>query len=146
MRWKFMLPTVFLVASLLASAAKEETLEQLKARADSAKPDERPSLCIEVAERQLKAADENFTEGNLQTAHAAINDVVAYSEKASNAAIETGKKMKNTEIALRKMAEKLRDIKRTLNFDDQGPVQAAADHLESLRTDLLSHMFGKGGK
>jgi hypothetical protein len=42
------------------------------------------------------------------------------------------------------MAAKLRDIKRSLNFDDQAPVQAAADRLENLRTDLLSHMFGKG--
>jgi hypothetical protein len=39
------------------------------------------------------------------------------------------------------MAAKLRDIKRTVNFDDQEPLQAAADRMESLRTDLLTHMF-----
>jgi hypothetical protein len=70
--------------------------------------------------------------------------VATYSEKAHDAAIQSGKKLKNTEIDFRKMSAKLRDIKRTLNFDDQAPVQAAADRLESLRTDLLSHMFGKG--
>jgi hypothetical protein len=42
------------------------------------------------------------------------------------------------------MAAKLRDLKHTLSFDDQAPVQAATDRLEALRTDLLSKMFAKG--
>jgi len=113
-------------------------------RADSARVEDRPALCVEVAERQLKSADELYTAGKPDEARTAVKDVVSYSEKAHDAAIESGKKVKNTEIAFRKMAAKLRDIKRSLNFDDQAPVQAAADRLESLRTELLSHMFGKG--
>jgi len=101
-------------------------------------------LCVEIAERQLKSADELYTAGKVDDARTALQDVVTYSEKAHDAAIQSGKKVKNTEIAFRKMAAKLRDIKRSVNFDDQAPVQAAADRLESLRTDLLSHMFGKG--
>jgi hypothetical protein len=44
------------------------------------------------------------------------------------------------------MAEKLRDMKRAVSFDEQGLLQTASDHLENLRTDLLSHMFTKGKK
>ena len=66
---------------------------------------------------------------------------MTFSEKAHDAAIQSGKRVKNTEIEFRKMAAKLRDIKRTVNFEDQPPLQAAADRLESLRTDLLTHMF-----
>jgi hypothetical protein len=113
-------------------------------RADSARVEDRPALCVEIAERQLKSADELYTAGKVEDAQAALKDVVTYSEKAHDAAIQSGKKLKNTEIDFRKMAAKLRDIKRSLNFDDQAPVQAAADRLENLRTDLLSHMFGKG--
>jgi hypothetical protein len=40
------------------------------------------------------------------------------------------------------MANKLRDMKHTLNFEDQAPVQEAIDHLERVRTDLLARMFG----
>jgi len=69
--------------------------------------------------------------------------VVEYSDKASSAAIQTGKKLKNTEIAVRRMAAKLRDIKRSLAFEDQSPVQVAIDRLETLRTQLLAKMFGK---
>jgi polyhydroxyalkanoate synthesis regulator phasin len=134
---------------LLAAAARartEETLDMLKQRADTARVEDRPSLCVDVAERQLKAADQLYTSGKSEEAGAAVRDVVNYSTQATEAATKTGKKLKNTEIALRKMAQKLRDIKRTLAFDDQGPVEAAASRLEALRSQLLKRMFEKKGK
>ena len=68
---------------------------------------------------------------------------MTYSDRASNAASHARSKIKNTEIAIRKMAAKLRDIKRGLAFEDQPPVQAAADHWRRLRSGLLSRMFAK---
>jgi polyhydroxyalkanoate synthesis regulator phasin len=144
MRPQITIAAALLATSFLAFAARQETLQQLMARAESARVEDRPALCIEIAERQLKSADELYTAGKIDDARTAVQDVVTYSEKAHDAAIQSGKRVKNTEIDFRKMAAKLRDIKRSLNFDDQAPVQAAADRLESLRTDLLSHMFGKG--
>jgi uncharacterized tellurite resistance protein B-like protein len=144
MRLWITIVAVLLGISFPAFAYKTETLQELMARADSARVEDRPALCVEIAERQLKSADELYTAGKVEDAQAALKDVVTYSEKAHDAAIQSGKKLKNTEIDFRKMAAKLRDIKRSLNFDDQAPVQAAADRLENLRTDLLSHMFGKG--
>jgi len=72
--------------------------------------------------------------------------VVKYSGQASTAAVKTGKHLKHTEITIRKMAERLRTIRRSLAFEDQAPVQDAADRLESMRNDLLSRMFSKGSK
>jgi hypothetical protein len=144
MRFRITITAIFLAASLLAFASKPETLQQLIARADSAKLEDRPALYVEIAGRQLQSADDLYTAGKVDDARVAVQDLVTYSEKAHDAAIQTGKKLKSAEIALRKMAARLRDLKRTLNFDDQAPVQAAADRLESLRTDLLTHMFGKG--
>jgi hypothetical protein len=72
--------------------------------------------------------------------------VATFSEKARDAASKSGKKLKPTEIAVRKMAHKLRDMKRTLSFEDQAPVQDAIDRLEHVRTDLLTRMFGIKGE
>jgi len=135
---------ILLAGALLAFASKAESVSELIARAEAARPEDRAVLYIEIAELQLKAADELYTAGKVQEAQAAIGDVAAYSEKAHDASLKSGKRLKNTEIAVRKMADKLRDIKRTLNFDDQAPVQEVVDRLEQLRTDLLAHMFGKG--
>ncbi len=144
MRFQIAMVAVLLAAALAAFGSKPETLQELIARAESARVEDRPGLYVEIAGRQLKFADQLYTEGKVGDARAAVNDVVTYSEKAHDAAIQSARKLKSAEIAFRKMAAKLRDIKRNLNFEDQAPVQAAADRLENLRTDLLSRMFGKG--
>jgi hypothetical protein len=138
---------VFLALTSLAALARplarnDESLDQLIARAESAPPGERPGLYIQIARQQAEAA-KLYREGNAEGGKQALNDTVTYSEKARDAAASTGKRLKDTEIALRKMAEKFRDVKHNLPFDDQAPVQQAIDRLEKMRTDLLSAMFGK---
>jgi Ni,Fe-hydrogenase I large subunit len=148
LRTRIFVLAVALAAAVPASLAfrKELTLEQLKARVDSAKPDERASLCIQIAEREVEAADKFYTDGKLDEAQAAIHDVVAYSQKGADAAGQTGHKLKNIEISLRKMSHRLNDIKRTLAFENQATVQNAAETLEKIRTDVLNRMFGKNPK
>ena len=134
------------ISCIVWASHKDTPLPELKARVETAKPDERATLCIQIAERQVESADKFYTEGKIDDAQAAVHDVVAYSQKAAEAAGQTGHKLKNTEIALRKMAHRLIDIKRTLAFDNQAPVQDAADALEKLRTEVLNRMFGKNPK
>jgi polyhydroxyalkanoate synthesis regulator phasin len=135
---------LILAVAAASSASKEQSLQELIERANSATVKDQPALYIEIAERQLKSADELYNQGKVDDARAAVSDVVKYSEKAHDAAVQSGKRLKPTEMASRKMSRRLRDLKRTLNFEDQEPVQAAADRLETLAQDLLAHMFGKG--
>lgn len=139
--------TIFLLA--LASSfgvAREETVDELKARVESARLEDRPELCIRIAQHQLRNADKLYTEGQVDQARAAVDDIVSYSEKARDAALQTKKRLKNVEIDVRKIADKLRDIKRTLAFDDQPPVDQAIRRLEEIRTTLLQEMFAKENK
>jgi hypothetical protein len=105
-------------------AAKEETLAELKSRFESARPEDRPEIGIRIAQHQLRNTDKLYGEGNANQARAAVDDIVTYSEKA----------------------EKLRDIKRTLAFEDQPPVEQAVRRLEDIRTTLLKEMFAKDDK
>jgi hypothetical protein len=130
----------------LCAAAKDETVAELKSRLENAHPDERPELCIRIAQQQLRNADTLYRDGNVAQADVAVEDIVTYSEKARDAATQTKKHLKNVEIDVRKMAEKLRDIKRTLVFDDQAPVEQAIRRLEDIRTALLKEMFAKDKK
>ncbi len=135
-----------LLGSTILTGAREETLAELKARVESAHPEDRAPLCIQIALRQLRNADNLYNEGKVEQARAAVEDIVTYSEKASESATQSKKHLKNVEIAVRKMAEKLRDIKRTLNLEDQPPVDAAVKRLEDIRTTLLDAMFRKEKK
>ena len=143
MRIRIIILAVLFASSLLAFARKEESLAELIARAESSKLEDRPHLYTEIARRQVKAADQLYSEGKAEEGRAAVSDVVLYSDRARDAATQSGKKLKDTEIAVRKMVARLRDIKRTLAFENQAPVQEAIDHLEQVRTELLSKMFGK---
>jgi rubrerythrin len=144
--------TIFMLLALTTLTAArprprdEESVQQLSARAESAPLGDRPALYIRIARQQAEAADKLYLAENPEAGNSALNDVVTYSGKASDTAASSGKKLKDTEIALRKMAEKFRDVKHNLPFDDQAPVQEAIDRLEKMRTDLLSAMFGKKGK
>lgn len=139
--------TMLLLALAAAyGAAKSETVDELKLRFESARVDDRPELGIRIAQQQLRNADKLYSEGKDDEARAAVDDIVTYFEKARDAAIQTKKHLKTVEIEARKMAAKLGDIKRTLAFENQGPVEQAIRRLEDVRTSLLKEMFAEGNK
>jgi hypothetical protein len=143
---RFVTAVLFLVFASSFGAAKDESVAELKTRFESARLEDKPGLSIQIAHQQLRNADRLYGEGNIDQANAAIDDVVSYSEKARDAATQTKKRLKNVEIDVRKIAEKLRDIKRTLAFEDQAPVDKAIRRLEDVRTSLLKEMFAKESK
>jgi len=135
-----------LSASLLLAARNDESVEELNKRVEAARLEDRPPLYIQIARKRLADADTLYSSGDSEAARAAVADVAEYSDKASDAANRSGKKLKDTEIAMRKMAEKLRDLKRNVSFEDQAPIQKTVDRLEKMRDELLARMFGKKGE
>jgi len=145
-RLAFLMLVVALALACSYGAAKDETVDELKARFESARPEDRADLAIRIAQYQVRNADKFYSGGQVDQARAAVEDIVTYSEKARDTVTQTRKRLKNVEINVRKMAEKLRDIKRTLAFEDQPPVIQAIDRLEDIRTTLLKEMFAKENK
>jgi len=142
------LVTIFVSRLELAPVSAEgadgdQTSDDLKSRLEKMPLSDRSELCIQIAQRQLRNADTLYSQGKVEQAAAAVADIVTYSEKARDAATQTGKRLKNIEIDVRKMSEKLRDVKRTLAFEDQPPVEQAIGRLEDVRTALLKAMFAK---
>jgi DNA repair ATPase RecN len=146
MRTRVIILICILAAMASPAVADKASVEELKARLANARPEDRGKICVEIAEQQVAAADKLYTDGKIEEAQAAVSDVVTYSQQAGEEVGKSGRRLKNTEIALRKMARRLTDIKHTLASDNQPPVQAAVDNLEKIRTDLLNHMFGKKPK
>lgn len=135
---------VLLAVTVAAFASKGETIQALIARAEAAPLRDRPGLYVEIATRRLKSASELYDEGKADEGRNALQDVVTYSSKAHDAAVTSNRKLKDTEKAMRTMSRHLRDMKHSLNYDDQASVQSAADRLEGLADDLLTHMFARG--
>ena len=130
-RAAFYLLVVPLALALASSygAAKEESVDEMKAHFESARLEDRAELGIRIAQHQLHSADELYNAGKVEPARAAVEEIAIYSERARDAAIQTKKRLKNVEIDVRKMADKLR-ASSTLAFEDQPPVDQAIRRLE----------------
>src|SRR5438105_14538159 len=85
----------------MAIAAKDATIEELKARLTSTEIGARPRLCLQIAERQFDAANKSFAAAQSDEAKSSLTDVVTYSELARDYAIQSRKHEKQTEISVR---------------------------------------------
>lgn len=132
---------LLMVLGTLAAGATE-TPAELKARADAAHGGDQVKLCLEYAHVQLEAANTLFDKGDADQGQANIREVVDYARKGAQAASTSGKHLKDTEIRLRKLAERMHDIGETLAFEDREPVRKAVDQLQQIRSDLMVRMWG----
>jgi hypothetical protein len=146
---RFAIGMLFLAAWAAAGVPAhrdEVTVEELKSRLSSASVPDRPHLCVEIAEKQLTQTDKLYAASDVEKAQASLTEVVEYSEKARDYAIQSHKYQKQAEIAVRGMARKLTELLHSLGTDEQAPVKEAVTRLERVRDDLLSSMFKKAAK
>jgi predicted HTH domain antitoxin len=129
-------------ANLFGLARQEDTVQQLMAKADAASGGQQADLCMEVSEREVKVAVEAFKGNKIDEGRDSLQQIVKYAEKGHSAAMHSGKRLKHTEIKLRQIALRLRDLKSNLEVDDQPLAQATVDKLEDFRTEILKSMFG----
>ena len=130
---------VLLILTLgMFAAAKDESLDALKARALR---DNQPRLYAEVVRRQIEVANGYYNSGEVEKAQAAIAEIVDLTGKCIEAAQKNHSQLKDTELALYKAGRRLDDVRKSLNFDDQPPVQAAVERIEKARRDHLQLMF-----
>jgi hypothetical protein len=137
---------LIMTAAFFAHAVVEPTVDELKARVQSANVGDRPRLCVQIAQKQLTETSKLYAATDDEKAQAALAEVVMYAELARDYALQSHKYQKQTEIAAREMARKLTEIKHTLGRDDQAPVQDAIKRMDRVRDDLLMAMFPKGAK
>jgi chromosome segregation ATPase len=86
-------------------------------------------------------ATDEYSQGNAGKGEQIVKDLTGYVQQAGDDAQKNHKKIKQTEIELRKAERRLEDLKRSLDFDNQPPVQKAIDKIEDVRTQILKIMF-----
>jgi hypothetical protein len=135
-----------LMTPFAISAARDSSIEQLKERVGTAAIGERPSLCIQICERELDAADHLYQTGDTAQAQTLLGDLTVFAERARDYAIQSRKHEKQSEIAIRKMTRKLMNLKHSVSHEDQQQIQDTIDKLQKIRDDLLAAMFPNGVK
>lgn len=133
---------ILMILLCCAAHARNENLAELRERADNAHGGEQAKLCMEYAHAELEDANELFTKGDVEQAQAAVASVMEYVRKGAKAATSSGKRLKQTEIELRKLEHRMKDIGQSLNIDDRPPVLKNVDEIEQIRAGLLTAMWG----
>lgn len=136
---------VAMVVLFLAAggAAREASLDELRAKALR---ENHPRLYAELVRRQVEVANQYYNEGDAEKAQATIAELVQNAERCRDAAIQTRKKLKDTEKTLYRASRRLEEVRRSLALDDRPPVEAAVDKIEAVRRELLNLMFAKESK
>lgn len=130
-----------LVATMTVAVDKKGTIEELKERLKNANPKDRVELAVVITQRQIEAAEKAYNDGDVDAGQKDIGDVAEYGVMAATEAADSGKKMKHTEIDLRKVSEKLDNLARSVDLDSRPPVRDAYNKLEAARNKLLMRMF-----
>lgn len=133
---------VGLALAAAAPARQQDSLGELKKRAETARESEQALRYAEVVRQLVESVNDDFAAGRPEAAHAAVKDIRLYTDKS----LEAGRnlperKLKKVEIALRQAAKRLEDVRRTLAVDDRPPIEAAIEHLQDVRTQMLERMF-----
>ena len=146
MKYRFILvvataATVLMTAMVALAVNKKGTLVELKERFENSHGKDRVELGVVIAQRQIDAAEKAYNAGDTDAGQKDAADVAQYGIAAANEAVSTGKRMKDTEIDLRKISERLDNLARSVDIDARPPVQEAQKRLEAARNNLLMRMF-----
>lgn len=138
--------SLFVALALLATApaalASDKTLEHMKALLESERDSgDRIKLSLDISRTQIELANQSYEEGEVDRATTLVQEAISYAERAATTSRDNNKRVKQTEIALRKISNRLEDIGRTLSVEDRPAVEKAVTRLEELRRLLLTHMF-----
>ena len=137
---------VLLSFIVVASAAGQKTLEQLKSAAENAKGGQQAKLYAELAAQLVNVADQQFNQGDSTAGQATVRDILQDATKAHDGAISTRDNRKEVEILLRQTQRSLENLKRTLAADDRPPLDEVENKLAQFRQDLLDSMFSPNHK
>src|SRR5690242_16920082 len=106
--------SVSIIALLLVSlgaSAFQRNLEQMKAAAERATGGNQAKQYAELAKYLVDIADHQFTQGNVEQAHATMLDAANYAAKAHDVSIQSHGKTKDAEIILRETQRRVEAVK-----------------------------------
>lgn len=129
-------------------AAPADPFAPRRTEAQAAHEGHRAKLFVDLARDEMEAADKAFTDGNVELGQKLAANAGSDADEAGKAAVDSGKRLKDTEIDLRKLQFRTRDIGASLSFEDRPPMEKIVQRIEAMREAILNRLFGprKKGK
>ena len=134
--------TVLLALLLLGCAAVPAASDEPRdAKKPPAEKEKEPEFSANQVRHSVEVANDYYTTGEVDKAETVIGQIIDLTEKCVVAAHKNHHRLKETELELSRASRRLEEVRRSLNLDDQPPVQVAVDKIEKARRVLLDIMF-----
>lgn len=124
------------------SVGQEDASAELQQRADQARGADCVHLSMQAAHQASESAKRFFEGGDVKAAHAAIDFAIGDVRHAVDCSLQTGKAEKATEIDLRHLIGRMKDVLHTLDTEDRPQLSQSVMDLELQRDRLLHALFG----
>jgi hypothetical protein len=122
--------------------AQEASSLDLQRRADQASGVDCARFSMQVARQSMEDANRFFSSGDLKSAHKAVDDSLHYVARSVDCSLTVRKSEKATEIDLRRLLRRTKDILQTLDSEDRPHLARSVIEMEQQRDRLLHEMFG----
>jgi hypothetical protein len=132
----------FCAAPLVGQAAGQDASAELQQRADQASGAQCARLNMQAARHALDDAKRLFESGEVKAAHHAIDFALGDVRHAVDCSVHAGKGEKATEIDLRRLIERTREVSQALDTEDRPHLSQSLVALEEQRDRLLQAIFG----
>src|SRR5215472_16045400 len=85
------------------ASATDDHLAEMRRRAESSDGGDRAKLFLELAHQEIEDADAKFTAGDADDAQLRVKQATADAEQATQASMNTHKRMKQTQMAMHEL-------------------------------------------
>jgi hypothetical protein len=138
---------LLMIAGIGAAAQKQEKYDQIEQQARAAQDGKRSELLADLAYLDFDRARGSYDAGKPEMAVRQLADARGHGKQAMDQLNEEAKRrkthgMKHVEIEFRKIAFGLRDLSRSVSFEERPPVQDALQFFSDARSQILQMMFG----
>jgi hypothetical protein len=120
----------------------QKSSSDLQRRADQASGVECARLSMQAARQLLENANRLFVAGDVKDAHDAIDGSLRYVRRSVDCSVQARKGEKATEINLRMLIHRMKDVLQTLDSEDRPHLSRSIIELEKQRDRLLRAIFG----
>jgi len=141
MRYAFLLIILLLTSAL--HAGEKPSVEELQRKIESAHGGKKAELLMQLAHNQVELADTLYHDGNTDKAFNMLKEAGSNADQATSVSLDSGKRLKDTEIDLRKLSERTQAIRQEASFEDRKPFDTCIQAIEQDRSKLLDRMFKK---
>lgn len=132
------------VCSLAADLTDSPTaLAELQAKVDQAQPRDRCFLYAELVSRMTDVAGRQLNAGDSVEASETLKLIQRYADKIQMGIADDSKKLKLTELLMRRTSFRLEDILREASYEDRPALEATLTQMNKVRTQLMMQVFKK---